>query len=242
MITNFNSFQGSRQPAIKIALIAIVCALAINGVLVIIIHKLQQADTKNFKKYQLQEVSMKKLNPQLLKLRQPEVRKPKKQKRPKPKLIKKRIIREKPPPITPAKMQPLALNMPMRLLPMPQLTAIKVPDKVVEEPVDIPEAPDQDPGIYELDMVDKPPEAIVRNAPIYPMAAKRLGVEGWVEVAFVVDETGKVVNVEIINSSSRRFHQSATSAVYSWRFKPATKHNEQVAVICRQKLKFEMQN
>ena len=238
MTTIFNSRRNSQKPAIKIALVAIVCALAINGVLVIIIHKLQQTDTKNSKKYRLQEVSMTKLNPQLLKLREPEVRKPKKRKRPKPKLIKKRVIREKPPPITPAKMQPLALSMSMRLLPMPQLTAIKVPDKVVEEPVEIPEAPEQDPEIYELDMVDKPPEAIVKNAPIYPMAAKRLGVEGWVEVQFIINEEGKLINVEILNSSSRRFHRSVISAVNNWLFKPAIKNNRKVKVRRIQKLTF----
>ena len=239
---NFRRSQTSRQSTIKIAVTAIGCALAINGILVVILAKLQQTQVKDGKKYKLQDISMTKPNPQLLKLREPEVRKPNKKQRNKPKLIKKRVIKVEQPPIKQVKMQPLALNMNMRLLPLPHLTAVVVPDKVIEEPVDLPEPPVEGPGIYELDMVDKPPQPLVRNAPIYPVAAKRLGVEGWVEVEFIVDETGKVNDVDITNSSSRRFHQSATSAVFSWRFKPALKDQQKVAVVCRQKLKFEIQN
>ena len=72
-------------------------------------------------------------------------------------------------------------------------------------------------------------------------SAKRMGIEGWVNVEFTVDDDGEILDVEIVDSSSQRFHQSAISAVYNWRFKPAIRDNEKVAVICRQRLKFELE-
>ena len=235
-------FYDSQRSTIRLAIVALCCTLLVNGLLVLILYKLQQAETKDVKKYALRDVSIMKVEPQRLKLPERQIPKPKRQQKQKPKLIKKRIKTEKPPPITPIKMQLPSLAMNLRLLPMPQLTAVVVPTRVVEDPVEQPVISEPDIDIYELGMVDKAPQALIRNPPIYPAAAKRLGVEGWVDVSFVVDEAGKVVDVTIINSSSRRFDQAARSAVYSWRFNPAVKNHQKVSVICRQKLKFEMHN
>ena len=245
-MTSFTtSTQKSRVSIIKLGLVALCCALIINGVLIVILHKLQQTEVKTTKRYDLNDINLTKVSPQRLKLLKQEIQKPKKKIKRKPKLMKKRIIAKKPPPVKPMVMKSMAFNMNMRLLPMPHLSAVVIPDPVVEAPPmpDLPPSPDPgDDGIYDLDMVDKPPQPLVRSAPIYPVAAKRLGIEGWVDVAFVVDEAGKVIEVDIADSSSRRFHQSAQSAVYTWRFKPAKKDGKNVSVLCRQKLTFEMQN
>ena len=241
MLSDYSGTIEQRKISIKTAAVAICCAVLINALLVIVIHRLQQSELREVKHYDLHEITVTKINPQLLKPPEPQVRKPKKLRTPTPKLIKKRMPKEKLPPMKPVKMSPIASTLDPRLIPLPQLTSVMTaPPRVTTPVVESPPALDQGDGIFELSMVDHPPQALVRNAPIYPAAAKRLGVEGWVDIAFVVDEHGRVADVEVIDSSSRRFHKSATSSVYGWRFKAAIKDGKKVPVKCRQRLKFQM--
>ena len=63
---------------------------------------------------------------------------------------------------------------------------------------------------------------------IDPAELKRKGVEGFVEVGFVVDENGLVQNVRVISSSQREFEQAAMTAVGKWKFKPGRKGGKNV--------------
>lgn len=71
--------------------------------------------------------------------------------------------------------------------------------------------------------LDSPLRAIVRIPPIYPMGAKRRGVEGWVKVRFVVDTEGKVGSIDIIAADPAGvFEQSVRRCVSGWKFSPGT--------------------
>ena len=60
-----------------------------------------------------------------------------------------------------------------------------------------------------------------RQPPEYPYKAARRGIEGWVRVAFDVNESGNVENVEVVESDPPGvFDIAATRAVSRWRFKP----------------------
>ncbi len=238
MTHNYNFNNASSSAVAKNAVFAIITTLAINVILLLIIHYLRQTDVKEVKRYDLKEINITKIKKQPLNIIAPkEPPKPKKIK-PKPKLLKRKLAKP-PPPRSPVSMKPLSLNLNMKLLSMQSLSAIRIstelPDDIVPENAD-----NSDTNLYDSSTVDQRPSAISRRAPIYPLSAKKLGLEGWVEVAFIVDENGNVINVEIINASSRRFHQAATTAVYSWKFKPGIKDQQKVSTVCRQKLQFTL--
>lgn len=61
-----------------------------------------------------------------------------------------------------------------------------------------------------------------RSNPKYPKRAIALGIEGWVEVSFQVDETGKVVNAKAIDGEPKGyFNLSGLRAINRWKFQPA---------------------
>src|SRR5262249_11469500 len=61
--------------------------------------------------------------------------------------------------------------------------------------------------------------------PEYPDAARKQGIEGWVELVFTVTPKGTVEDVEIRNSSPAGvFDESASKAVKQWRFEPVERN------------------
>lgn len=77
--------------------------------------------------------------------------------------------------------------------------------------------------IFSPGQLDAPLTSLVRIAPVYPMHARRRGIEGWVKVAFIVDEQGHVHDVSILEAEPPAiFEQSVKRCVSTWRFKPGT--------------------
>lgn len=68
---------------------------------------------------------------------------------------------------------------------------------------------------------DSDPVPIVRVNPQYPPRAAERGVEGWVELAFVIGVTGAVQDPEVTNSHpGRTFDRAALRAVSRWKYNP----------------------
>jgi protein TonB len=62
---------------------------------------------------------------------------------------------------------------------------------------------------------------IKRVDPQYPADAARSGTQGYVEVEFVVDESGNVASVSVVNAKpARTFEAAAVKAVKQWQFAP----------------------
>lgn len=62
---------------------------------------------------------------------------------------------------------------------------------------------------------------IKRVEPEYPTDALRSRTEGFVEVEFTVDASGKVASVSVVNAKpSRTFERAAVRAVQQWAFAP----------------------
>ena len=60
---------------------------------------------------------------------------------------------------------------------------------------------------------------IKRVEPVYPPEAARAGTNGFVEVEFTVDATGKVASVSVLNAKpARTFESAAVKAVKQWQF------------------------
>ena len=60
-----------------------------------------------------------------------------------------------------------------------------------------------------------------RAAPTYPIEAARNKIEGSVVMTFDVDETGKPVNIEVVNATPKDlFNQAAIKCLSKWRYHP----------------------
>jgi TonB family protein len=81
------------------------------------------------------------------------------------------------------------------------------------------------------------------TAPQYPEAARKRGIEGWVEVAFTVLPNGSVDDVEVRNASPAEvFDEAAIRAVRQWRFEPVVRNGEKVSQRAMVRLRFEKQD
>ncbi|BCS88081.1 energy transducer TonB [Pseudodesulfovibrio sediminis] len=78
---------------------------------------------------------------------------------------------------------------------------------------------------------DKPPQVLTRLDPYYPPAARRTGTEGQVLIRVLVDENGRVESADVIRSEPAGvFDAAAIKAVRGWRFSPAQRAGQPVAV------------
>jgi periplasmic protein TonB len=101
--------------------------------------------------------------------------------------------------------------------------------------------PDQK-DFYDVGEIDSPLTPIVQMHPVYPMMAKRQGIEGWVKVGFLVNETGRVEKVSILDAQPRNiFDHAVVQCVNAWRFKPATVEGVPVNVWAETVVRFELE-
>lgn len=72
-----------------------------------------------------------------------------------------------------------------------------------------------------LDQENQPPRLVRSVAPDYPRALRRSGTEGEVELVFLVDMAGNVVEPRVTSSTHDEFAEAALRAIAQWRFNPA---------------------
>ncbi|MDI6795486.1 MAG: energy transducer TonB [Desulfatibacillaceae bacterium] len=90
--------------------------------------------------------------------------------------------------------------------------------------------------------LDFPLTAIHTVPPVYPFRARRLGIEGWVRVEFVVDENGAVQNPVVLEASPEGiFEDAVLQSVKLWRFSPPTREGRPVRTIWERKIEFALQ-
>lgn len=77
---------------------------------------------------------------------------------------------------------------------------------------------------------DEAPQPLRTVAPTYPHELRAQGVSGMVAVSVVIDPKGNVTEPSVSKSSHPGFEQPALQAVAQWKFKPATKDGQAVAV------------
>jgi protein TonB len=91
-----------------------------------------------------------------------------------------------------------------------------------------------------LDEVDSAPVTVKRDAPAYTARARQLRQRGSVFLNILVDETGKVSDVQVIQGiPGSDLNESAEKAARSWTFEPALKDGVPVKVWKFEKLLFE---
>ncbi len=86
----------------------------------------------------------------------------------------------------------------------------------------------------------RPPKAVNTVEPAYPEAARKAKLSGSVVVAMAVNGKGDVDDVKVVRSSNRQFEQNAMDAAKQWKFLPATKDGQPVAVQMNSEMTFKL--
>ncbi len=95
--------------------------------------------------------------------------------------------------------------------------------------------------LFNLDDLDQPLITLTRRPPIYPLGAKRRGIEGSVTVRFIVNEQGMVEQATIVTSQPPEiFDDSVMRCVSVWRFQPGTVEGHAVRVWAETTIHFEL--
>lgn len=70
---------------------------------------------------------------------------------------------------------------------------------------------------------------IKRVAPKYPISAARNGQEGWVQMSFVIDQEGNVLDPIVEDSSGvKSLEKAARLAMKNWKYDPAKRNGEAI--------------
>ena len=95
----------------------------------------------------------------------------------------------------------------------------RAPEPAAAAPVTV------EPGVLQRDL-----EAVATPGPVYPPAAFRQGVAGWVEVEYTVNERGATTDVAVVAAEPRGvFDEAAVAAVAGWKYRPRVVNGRPVA-------------
>jgi len=94
--------------------------------------------------------------------------------------------------------------------------------------------------IYLVGRGVKPPRAIYSPEPEYPTKARKEHQQGDVVLWMVVEADGLPRDMKVVRSLGPEFDEAAKDAVKSWKFAPATKDDEPVAVAINVKVSFHL--
>jgi protein TonB len=76
----------------------------------------------------------------------------------------------------------------------------------------------------------EPPVPVRTVAPKFPEEMRRNGSAGLVTVSCLIDEKGNVTEPKVVKSTNDAFSEPAVEALKKWKFKPAKKNGEAVAI------------
>lgn len=225
------SLSGSVYSWLKAILISIVLNVTIFGLLPILIQQQNKTPDTTPPLQPVQVIRMKKQETPPRK-KTPEKRMPEK-KPEKLATIKKKIYRQ---PRQRIQNIPFEINSRLPALPgMPRATPA-----MSTAPVD--SAPQGLQGLFEMGEIDGPLTALTRTPPLYPYRAKRMGLEGWVKVRFIVNENGHTEDIRIIEARPGDvFNKSVIQCISGWRFKPGTVEGVPVKTLVSTTIKFELE-
>lgn len=95
--------------------------------------------------------------------------------------------------------------------------------------------------LFEINNVDTIPVPVRFTQPVYDEMARRMRHEGEVLVSVLIDETGKVTDVELIKEIPRsRLNDSTVRAARRWTYEPAVKDGVKVSVWKTERILFSL--
>jgi TonB family protein len=75
--------------------------------------------------------------------------------------------------------------------------------------------------VFDQGQVDEPASPTYRPPVAYPERARERGIQGTLEVLFIVNHQGAVTDLQVVRSPSQEFTNEARRTIATWRFKPA---------------------
>lgn len=91
-------------------------------------------------------------------------------------------------------------------------------------------------GLFEGNVIP-----LVRVPPRYPIRAKKLHLEGYVKLAFIIDEAGLVESVEVLESQPKGiFDKAAINAIKRWKFKAKIENGKPLKQKASQVIEFKL--
>ena len=91
------------------------------------------------------------------------------------------------------------------------------------------------------DSVDVAPSATERSAMVYPRAARKSGITGYVVMNLLISKGGDVEKVKVLESQPANvFDEVAINGVKTWHFEPAKYKGQSVKVWAKQKIRFDL--
>ena len=97
------------------------------------------------------------------------------------------------------------------------------------------------PAPDEFVVVEKMPEIIHQEDPVYPEMARKKEIEGNVIIQALVDKKGEVVKVKIGKSSGHKLlDKAAATAAKDFKYSPALQNKQPVAVWVSYRVSFQL--
>lgn len=90
------------------------------------------------------------------------------------------------------------------------------------------------------DLDQQPQDRPGQARPVYPYDLKRSGITGSVNVEFIIDQAGNVIDAWPTKSTHREFEQPAVQAVLKWKFRPGKKGGKAVKVRAARAIQFNL--
>ncbi len=132
--------------------------------------------------------------------------------------------------------QPENLHLKLNLRPQPPT----ISGNVVMPPVQLAHISAVEP-VFDSTQLDQPLTPVARSPFIYPLRARRLGIEGWVKIRLLVSTAGTVDGVEVLEAQPPGvFEQTVKRGVRQWRFTPGTVGGEPVRSRVVTTVRFEL--
>ena len=88
--------------------------------------------------------------------------------------------------------------------------------------------------------LSKPLDVVRQVAPKYPLVWRSAGLNGKVQLIFIVNEKGRPEEVQVVEASDAAFGEAAVEAVKQWRYKPVKVADKPVRVAVVQVLTFNL--
>ncbi len=151
------------------------------------------------------------------------------------------------PPVTPQldlpALNPVALShLPLQSSPLQLQVQLEVAKAPAPRALPRPAAPPASTRTrFDLDEVDRQPEAVSNMPPVYPFQARRTGTEGQVRIRFLVDASGAVRELHIVEAQPAGFFEHAVEqTIPRWRFKPGQKDGHAVETWMETTIRFQL--
>jgi TonB family protein len=92
------------------------------------------------------------------------------------------------------------------------------------------ESPSSQDQAFDSQIVSEKPRILYQEKAPYPAKAKEARIEGPVKLSVTIDKSGKVIEVIVLEGPGYELNETAAAAMKNFRFSPAQKDGQNVAV------------